>query len=60
MVNDYASLKFQTVELVNNQDIPNLPTVKLEWLAYIAIFSLFQCSVLRIKVSFYESLLCKS
>ena len=38
MVNDYASLKFQTVELVNIQDIPNLPTGKLEWLAYIAIF----------------------
>ena len=38
MVNEYASLKFQTAELVNNQDIPNLPTGKLEWFAYIAIF----------------------
>ena len=37
MVNDYASLKFQTVELMK-QDIPNLPSGKLKWLAYIAIF----------------------
>ena len=36
--NDYASLKFQTVELLNNQDIPNLPAGKMEWLEYIAIF----------------------
>ena len=38
MVNDYANLKFQTVELLNNQDTPNSPAGKLEWLAYIAIF----------------------
>ena len=36
MVNDYGSLEFQTVELMN-QDIPNLPTGKLKGLAYIAI-----------------------
>ena len=48
MVNDYGSLEFQTVELMN-QDIPNLPTGCIE---------LFQCNILRVKVSFYESLIC--